>query len=48
MRAAATLLAVMVTGLLFVLGLALLVLGADWLVKGASRVATAAGVSSLV
>jgi cation:H+ antiporter len=47
-RVAASLLAVMVTGLLFVLGLALLVVGADWLVKGASRVATAAGVSSLV
>ena len=33
---------------LFVVGLGLLVLGADWLVRGASRVASAAGVSSLV
>ena len=33
---------------LFVVGLVLLVLGADCLVKGASRVAAAAGVSSLV
>ena len=32
----------------FVLGLLLLVVGADWLVKGASRLASAAGVSSLV
>src|SRR5690606_8716443 len=32
----------------FVAGLVLLVLGADWLVKGASQLATAAGVSSLV
>ena len=36
------------TIVLFVVGLVLLVLGADWLVKGASRVAAAAGVSSLV
>ncbi len=47
-RAAATLLAVMLTGVLFALGLVLLVFGADWLVKGASRIAGAAGVSSLV
>jgi len=45
---AATLLALMLTGVLFALGLVLLVVGADWLVKGASRVAAAAGVSSLV
>lgn len=38
----------MLTGVLFALGLVLLVVGADWLVKGASRVAAAAGVSSLV
>lgn len=38
----------MLTGVLFVVGLALLVKGADFLVLGASRVATAAGVSSLV
>lgn len=38
----------MLTGVLFAIGLALLVVGADWLVKGASRVASAAGVSSLV
>ncbi len=38
----------MVTGVLFAIGLVLLVIGADWLVKGASRVASAAGVSSLV
>jgi cation:H+ antiporter len=36
------------TIVLFFVGLGLLVLGADWLVKGASRVAAAAGVSSLV
>src|SRR5512145_450892 len=36
------------TVVLFFVGLGLLVLGADWLVKGASRVAAAAGVSSLV
>jgi cation:H+ antiporter len=36
------------TVVLFVSGLVLLVVGADWLVKGASRVALAAGVSSLV
>lgn len=33
---------------LFVLGLGLLVLGAEWLVRGAARLASAAGVSSLV
>jgi cation:H+ antiporter len=38
----------LLTVVLFVVGLVLLVLGADWLVKGASRVAAAAGVSSLV
>jgi cation:H+ antiporter len=37
-----------VTFLLFVLGLALLVGGADLLVRGAARLATAAGISSLV
>ena len=31
-----------------VAGLVLLVLGADWLVRGASRIASASGVSSLV
>ncbi len=36
------------TILLFVAGLALLVLGANWLVKGAARLAAAAGVSALV
>jgi cation:H+ antiporter len=36
------------TIVLFCVGLALLVLGADWLVKGAARLAAAAGVSSLV
>ena len=36
------------TTLFFFVGLALLVLGADWLVKGASRLAAAAGVSPLV
>src|SRR5688572_14200836 len=36
------------TGLLFFAGLGLLVLGANWLVTGASAVAAAAGVSSLV
>ncbi|MBL8733029.1 MAG: calcium/sodium antiporter [Planctomycetes bacterium] len=36
------------TLLAFVVGLALLVLGADWLVRGASRLARAAGVSPLV
>jgi cation:H+ antiporter len=34
--------------LFFFLGLGLLVLGAEWLVRGASRLAAAAGVSSLV
>ncbi|MCU0862839.1 MAG: calcium/sodium antiporter [Planctomycetes bacterium] len=38
----------LITVVLFVVGLVLLVLGADWLVKGSSRVAAAAGVSSLV
>lgn len=33
---------------LFILGLILLVLGAEWLVRGASRLATAAGISPLV
>lgn len=33
---------------LFFVGLGLLVLGAEWLVRGASRLAAAAGVSSLV
>jgi cation:H+ antiporter len=36
------------TVVLFFVGLALLVLGADWLVKGAARLAAAAGVSALV
>jgi cation:H+ antiporter len=36
------------TIVLFCIGLAMLVVGADWLVKGASRIAAAAGVSSLV
>ena len=36
------------TALLFVAGLGLLVLGAEWLVKGASRLAAAAGISPLV
>ncbi len=36
------------TIVLFLAGLGLLVLGAEWLVKGASRLAAAAGVSSLV
>ena len=36
------------TILLFCVGLVLLILGADWLVKGSSRIAAAAGVSSLV
>jgi cation:H+ antiporter len=36
------------TGVLFFAGLGLLVLGANWLVTGASAVAAAAGVSSLV
>jgi cation:H+ antiporter len=36
------------TVVLFFVGLGLRVVGADWLVKGASRVAAAAGVSSLV
>ncbi|MBM4061370.1 MAG: calcium/sodium antiporter [Planctomycetes bacterium] len=37
-----------ITIVLFFAGLGLLVLGADWLVKGAARLAAAAGVSSLV
>ena len=36
------------TIVLFVVGLGLLVLGADWLVRGAARLAAAAGISSLV
>ncbi len=36
------------TVVLFVVGLGLLVLGADWLVKGASRLAAAFGISPLV
>jgi cation:H+ antiporter len=36
------------TVVLFVAGLALLVLGADWLVRGASRLAAALGISPLV
>jgi cation:H+ antiporter len=36
------------TVVLFVAGLVLLVFGADWLVKGASRIAAASGVSPLV
>jgi len=36
------------TTVFFVVGLGLLVFGADWLVKGASRLAAAAGVSPLV
>jgi cation:H+ antiporter len=36
------------TVILFVAGLALLVLGAEWLVKGASRLAAASGISPLV
>jgi len=37
-----------ITVVLFVAGLALLVLGAEWLVKGASRLAAANGISPLV
>lgn len=37
-----------ITVILFIAGLALLVLGADWLVKGASRLAAANGISPLV
>ncbi len=36
------------TGVLFVAGLGLLVLGAEWLIKGASRLAAASGISPLV
>ena len=36
------------TVVLFVAGLGLLVLGAEWLVKGASRLAAALGISPLV
>ena len=36
------------TAFFFVAGLVLLVAGADWLVKGASRIAAASGISSLV
>ena len=36
------------TIVLFLVGLGLLVLGADWLVRGAARLAAAAGISSLV
>jgi cation:H+ antiporter len=36
------------TVVLFVAGIALLVLGADWLVRGASRIAAASGISALV
>ena len=38
----------MMTVALFVAGLALLVLGAEWLIKGASRLAAASGISPLV
>ena len=36
------------TVLLFAAGLVLLVLGAEWLIKGASRLAAARGISPLV
>ncbi|GAB4485305.1 MAG: calcium/sodium antiporter [Anaerolineales bacterium] len=36
------------TGIFFVAGLALLILGAEWLVRGASRIAAWAGISPLV
>jgi cation:H+ antiporter len=38
----------LMTGIMFVAGLALLVLGAEWLVRGASRVAARVGISPLV
>ena len=38
----------MTTALLFIIGLVLLVLGADWLVKGASKLAATFGISTLV
>jgi len=38
----------LLTGFLFLLGLALLVLGAEWLVRGASRLAAKIGISPLV
>ncbi len=38
----------LLTGFLFIAGLALLILGAEWLVRGASRIAAWAGISPLV
>jgi len=38
----------LMTGVLFVAGLGLLILGAEWLVRGASRLATKIGISPLV
>ena len=38
----------LLTMILFVVGLVLLVFGADWLVRGASRIAAASGISPLV
>lgn len=38
----------LLTGFLFITGLALLILGAEWLVRGASRIAAWAGISPLV
>ena len=38
----------MVTILLFLVGLGLVVLGADWLVNGASSIASRAGISEIV
>lgn len=38
----------LLTGFLFIAGLSLLILGAEWLVRGASRIAAWAGISPLV